>query len=208
MINYRETYFNLPLNLHTYADGIQLYLLCNDNPSESPNIISSEIDTIHKWLSINSLAFNLGKTEALFLQILYRITPLCTPSPIICNETIIPYSSEIQVSSSTLSSASNRTKSIQYQLHSQRIVRRSISTETAITIASSYILPIFNYCNFTLQNMPQSSITIGCRNYKTLLLDASIKQTQSQSPPKIPVSTLITLAPSNIDFHIRAFYCP
>ena len=46
------------------------------------------------------------------------------------------------------------TKSIHYQLHSLRIVRRSINTETASLIASAYILPIFDYCNFALHNIP------------------------------------------------------
>ena len=59
-----------------YLCYIQLYLSCNDNPSESPNIIYSAIDTIHKWLSNNSLAFNPGKTEALFLHLLYRNTTI------------------------------------------------------------------------------------------------------------------------------------
>ena len=82
--------------MHTYADGIQLYLSCTDNPNESPIIISYAIDIIHKWLSNNSLAFIPGKTEALFLHPYINTLP-STPSPIICKETIIPYSPEVRI---------------------------------------------------------------------------------------------------------------
>ena len=46
------------------------------------------------------------------------------------------------------------TNSIIYHLHSLRILRRSINTETASLIDSAYILPLFDYCNFALHNFP------------------------------------------------------
>ena len=131
---------NLILKFHTYAYKIHIYQSCTDNPNQSPNIISSAIDTIHKWLSNNLPAFNSGETESLFLHLLYRITPPSTPSPIY-NETIIPYSPEVRnlgvIIDSTFSfnpQVANLMKSIQYQLHSIRIVHRLISTEKAVII--------------------------------------------------------------------------
>ena len=38
-------------------------------------------------------------------------------------------------------------KSIHYHLHCFRLIRRSIPFPIAVTIASSYILPLFDYCN-------------------------------------------------------------
>ena len=45
-------------------------------------------------------------------------------------------------------------KSIHYHLHCFRLIRRSISFPIAVTIASSYILPLFNYCNNLLFSLP------------------------------------------------------
>ena len=46
-------------------------------------------------------------------------------------------------------------KSIHYHLHCLRLIRRSIPLPIAITIASSYIIPVFDYCNSLLFNLPE-----------------------------------------------------
>ena len=51
------------------------------------------------------------------------------------------------------------TKVLNYQLHSLRLIRDSISISTATIIASAYILLLFDYCNFILYNTPSSYIT-------------------------------------------------
>ena len=45
-------------------------------------------------------------------------------------------------------------KSFHNHLHCFRIIRRYIPIPIAVTIASSYILPLFNYCNNLLFNLP------------------------------------------------------
>ena len=45
-------------------------------------------------------------------------------------------------------------KSIHYHLHCFRLLRRSIPLPIAVTIASSYILPLIDYCNNLLFNLP------------------------------------------------------
>ena len=45
-------------------------------------------------------------------------------------------------------------KSIHYHQHCIRLIRRSIPLPIAITIASSYIIPLFNYCNSLLFKLP------------------------------------------------------
>ena len=54
---------------------------------------------------------------------------------------------------------SHITKLLNYQLHSLRLIRLSISISTATIIASAYILPLVDYCNFILYNTPSSYIT-------------------------------------------------
>ena len=46
-------------------------------------------------------------------------------------------------------------KSIHYHLHCLRLIRRSIPLPIAITIASSYIILLFDYCNSLLFNLPE-----------------------------------------------------
>ena len=46
-------------------------------------------------------------------------------------------------------------KSIHYHLHCLRLIRRSIPLHIAITIASSYIIPLFDYCNSLIFNLPE-----------------------------------------------------
>ena len=45
-------------------------------------------------------------------------------------------------------------KSIHYHLHCLKLIRRSIPLPIAITIASSYISPLFDYCNSLIFNLP------------------------------------------------------
>ena len=54
---------------------------------------------------------------------------------------------------------SHITKLLNYQLHSLRLIRHSIAISTATIIASAYILPLFDYCNYILYNTPSSYIT-------------------------------------------------
>ena len=46
-------------------------------------------------------------------------------------------------------------KSIHYHLHCLRLIRLSIPLPIAITIASSYIIPLYDYCNSLLFNLPE-----------------------------------------------------
>ena len=50
-------------------------------------------------------------------------------------------------------------KSIYYHLYCLRLIRRSIPLPIAITIASSYIIPLFDYCNSLLFNLPEYKLT-------------------------------------------------
>ena len=43
---------------------------------------------------------------------------------------------------------------IHYHIHCLRLIRSSIPLPIAITIASSYIIPLFDYCNSLLFNLP------------------------------------------------------
>ena len=143
---------NYPVSFHTYADDIQLYVKCTENVNFAPDILSSTITTIHTWLTINSLAFNPIKTKAIFLHLPLRSKNLQTPPPININGQLIMYSTHVKnlgvIFDNTFNfcrQLSHITKLLNYQLHSLRLIRHSISISTATIIASAYILPLFDY---------------------------------------------------------------
>ena len=49
---------------------------------------------------------------------------------------------------------SNLLRSINCHLHSFRLIRNSISLSVSITLASTFILPLFDYCNIILFSLP------------------------------------------------------
>ena len=165
---------NSPVSFHTYADDIQLYVKCTENENGSPDILSSNITTIHKWLTINSLVFNPIKTEAIFLQLLLRSKTLSTPPPININGQLIMYSTHVKnigvIFDNTFKfyrQLSHITKLLNYQLYSLRLIRHSISISTATIIASAYILPLFDYrkVSFTI---PPHRILLNSKFFKIL----------------------------------------
>ena len=149
------------ISFHTYADDLQLYLNCTDSPTYAPDLLSSCIKSIHHWLTSNSLKLNPTKTEAIFLHLPLRSSTLPEPPPISLDNTSLPYSQHIRnlgfhldTTLSLDSHLMHMHKYIHYQLHCLCLIRRSIPLPIAITIASSYIIPLFDYCNSLLFNLP------------------------------------------------------
>ena len=149
------------ISFHTYADDLQLYLNCTDSPTYAPDRLSSCIKSIHQWLTSNSLMLNPTKTEAIFLHLPLRSSTLPEPPPISLNNTTLPYSQHIRNLGFHLDTTlsldyhlMHMHTSIHYHLHCLHLIRRSIPLPIAITIASSYIIPLFDYCNSLLFNLP------------------------------------------------------
>ena len=145
-------YFIYPdINFHAYADDLQLY--CNlPDPINNINTINKCINDISKWLSNNSLLLNSLKTKALLIN-----TPPGHHSipPIIINNHIIEYSNQAKNLGLTLDQKlsylphiTNISKSINYTLHTIRLIRPSITTELAKLLVTSLILLLL-YFKFT-----------------------------------------------------------
>ena len=149
------------ISFHTYADDLQLYLNCTDSPNYAPDLLSSCIKSIHQWLTSNSLKLNPTKTQAIFLYLPLRSSTLPEPPPISLDNTTLPYSQHVRNLvfhiDTTLSldfHLIHMHKSNHYHLHCLRLIQRSITLPIAITITSSYIIPLFDYCNSLLFNLP------------------------------------------------------
>ena len=85
--------------------------------------------------------------------------------PIIINNHIIEYSNQAKNLGLTLDQKlsylphiTNISKSINYTLHTIRLIRPSITTELAKLLVTSLILPRLNYCNSTLNSLPAHTI--------------------------------------------------
>ena len=103
----------------------------------------------------------LSKTEAIFLHLPLRSSTLPEPPHISLDNTTHPYSQHVRNLGfhidTTLSLDYHLIhihKSIHYHLHCLRLIRRSIPLPIAITIASSYIIHLYDYCNSLLFNLP------------------------------------------------------
>ena len=156
---------NHPLiTIHTYADDIQLNVKCTSDPGYAPRLITACINDIHLWLSSNSLSLNPNKTECIHLHL-----PSISTSPSLphvqANHIDIPYTKCIKYLGIFFDSnislhrhISHLLQQVHFHTHSLRLVRNSIPLSTAIIIASSFILPHFDYCNSILLNLPDYQI--------------------------------------------------
>ena len=123
--------------------------------------MSNCIKSIHTWLSNNSLSLNHNKTETIFLHLPSPRRPLTVPPFIMVNNHNILYYDNVKYLGVYFDSSlsfhrhiSNLLRSINFHLHSFRLIRNSISLSVSITIASSFILQLFDYCNILLFSLP------------------------------------------------------
>ena len=124
-------------------------------------MMSNCIKSMLNWLTNNSLALNPNKTETIFLHLPSPKRTLTVPTFIMVITHNIVYSDNVKYHSVYFDSSLsfhrhilNLLRSIQFNLHSFRIIRNSISLSVSITIASYFILPLFNYCNILIFSLP------------------------------------------------------
>ena len=77
------------INFHSYADDLQIYLICTDSPTYCPDRISNCISDLLKWLNSNSLKFNPNKTESIFLNLTLCSNTLPNPPPVTLGNIVI-----------------------------------------------------------------------------------------------------------------------
>ena len=156
----------LPVNIHSYTDDIQLYTNCNQNPITAPSNISDAIKQTGKWLSKNLPMFQPLKTEILFTHLPLHGVNIINPPSVLYYGIPITFSNHVRhlrvIFDTTISFTTHISltiKSIYYKIHQLRLIRTSISIDTAKLIASAYIPPIFDYCNSLLIHLQSQKIT-------------------------------------------------
>ena len=153
------------ISVHSYADDIQLNVKFTSDINFTPNIVSNCIKSIYNWLSNNSLSLNPNNTETTFLHLPSPKRPLKLPPFIMVNNHNILYSDNVKYLGFYFSSSlsfhrhiSNILRSINVHLHSFLLIHNFISISISITLASSFILPLFDYCNILLFSLPAYKI--------------------------------------------------
>ena len=151
------------LHYHMYADDTQIYLAIE--PKNVSNLVFSLekcIDEVKNWMFLNKLKLNDEKTEII----------LCNPKhyDIDCNELIIG-NEKISFSNSAKNLGvyldndlsmnchiTNICRSVYLEIRRLKHMSRFVDENSLKTLASSFILSKFDYCNALFKNLNQCQI--------------------------------------------------
>ena len=153
---------------HSYADDAQLYLSCTEpnNPKalhHTLQTLEACIADIRRWMPLNGLNINDGKTEFLTLrshhQPTHSSTPieigsdLIKPSPTAKNLGVM-----IDETLTLKPHITNLCKAAYFQLRRISHIRRFLTMEATKTLVHSLISSRLDYCNSVLAGLPNSDI--------------------------------------------------
>jgi len=156
---------NCSVSFHLYADDTQLYISFSSSESTTNlSILSTTLDSIHSWLSLNRLTVNPAKTEFLLIgtkqqrskitnsSISFLGVPI-SPSPHARNLGV-EFDSDLSYSQHI----SNICRSSYYQIRQFRQIRSSLDTNSAKLLANALVSSKLDYCNSLFYNLPSTSI--------------------------------------------------
>ena len=153
---------------HLYADNSQL--LNSALPENSHTLLKTTSDCyldIRNWMTQNKLQLNSEKTEAMLTGTRQKLSSISV-NTLQLDNTTVPLSDSVQslgvVLDSTLSmenTISQTAKSCYYQLRRISSVRKYLSTEATVKLATSLILSRLDYCNSLLSGLPASFVVYG-----------------------------------------------
>ena len=154
-----------PVSFHLYADDTQLYISFSASDANTNlSILSSTLETVHNWLTVNRLTVNPSKTEFLIIGTHQQRNKLQSPHIIFQNTPITPSPSARNLGV-TLDSDLSLTKHISslcqasyLQIRQLRQIRSVLDTNTAIILANTLVSSKLDYCNSLFFNLPDSSI--------------------------------------------------
>ena len=154
-----------PVSFHLYADDTQLYISFSTlDSTRNLSTLSSTLDVIHSWLSLNRLTVNPAKTEFLLIgthqqrskiinsSISFNGVPI-SPSPHARNLGV-----EFDSDLSYTHHISNICRSSFFQIRQIRQIRPSLDTNSAKLLANALVSTKLDYCNSLFYNLPSTSI--------------------------------------------------
>ena len=189
----------IDLNVHVFADDIQLYGACS--PSQV-NLLSSRMSAcvaaLDSWLKTNSLHLNALKTNLMWIGTRQRLDQI-DRRPIPVGAHFIHPASSLRCHGFTIDSTLSLSPHVSKILSScfgtlrqLRSVRRSITRPLAISLVTSLVFPKLEYCLSVLSGLPdcqstrlQSVINAAARFVDKLSLSSHISSSLQnlQWPP-------------------------
>jgi len=141
---------------HTqYADDTQLYVALSDE--KSIPTLTDCFHAVHHWLDLNGLSLNPDKTEAIVIGTAARHRTEGNISVIDLKDVTVPVTNTVKslgvIIDSTLSfneHVNSMCQSSHFHLRALRHIRKLVSEETAMTVASAMVQGRLDYCNSVL----------------------------------------------------------
>ena len=156
---------NSPVSYSLYADDTQLYISFSSSDSaHNLTVLSSCLDSVHSWFTINRLSVNSSKNEFLLVGTPQQRSKLTAMSVSFCGTALTPSDSCRNlgvVFDSDLSfkkHISNVCRLSFYHIRQLRQIRSSLDTNSAIILANALVSSKLDYCNSLYYNLPACSL--------------------------------------------------
>jgi len=145
---------------------IFLYYISFSSSDSTTNlsVLSSTLDTIHSWLTLNRLTVNPAKTEFLLIGTKQQRSKITNCSISFLGIPISPsiharnLGVEFDSDLSFSQHISNVCRSSYYQIRQFRQLRSSLDTNSAKLLANALVSSKLDYCNSLFYNLPDTSI--------------------------------------------------
>src|SRR6476469_5797948 len=154
---------NSPVSFHLYADDTQLYISFSASDSTHRlSILSSTLDSVHSWLTVNRLTVNPSKTEYLLIGTPQQRTKVMSSSINFHGTTLLPSSSARNLGvtlNSDLSYKEHISSICQtsfFHIRQLRQVRHLLDYNSSIALANALVTSRLDYCNSLLFGLPHS----------------------------------------------------
>jgi hypothetical protein len=156
---------NSPVSYHLYADDTQLYISFGSSDSaRNLSVLSSKLDSVYSWFTLNRLSVNPSKTEYLLIGTSQQRAKLISKSLSFRNNLLIPSENcrnlDVIFDSSLLFTKhiSNICRSSFHQIRQLRQIRSSLDSNSAIVLANALVSAKLDYCNSLYYNLPDYSL--------------------------------------------------
>ena len=145
-----------------YADDTQLYISLNDN--KALLTMSDCFQAVHKWLTMNGLALNPDKSEAIIIGTGARQRSEGPLGSIALGDVQIQPSDTVKSLGVTIDSTlsfsthvNNVCRAAHFHIRALRHIRKSVSENVALTVASAMVGARLDYCNAVLHKTSKSN---------------------------------------------------
>jgi len=165
-----------PVSFHLYADDTQLYIsFSSSESSNSLASLSSTLDTVYSWLTLNRLSVNPDKTEYLLFGTYQQRSKVIDSSVSFQGKRLNPSSHARNlgvVFESDLSFSrhiSNVCRTSFHHIRQLRQVRSSLDHNSSIMLANALVSSKLDYCNSLLYRLPNKMQLVSFSGFKILL---------------------------------------